>query len=58
MSDQSAFTCCLGRGVCGFVFIGALLQCEGFEVASVSTCSAGTFVGALCCCGVRPDAMR
>src|SRR4051794_19100150 len=41
-------------------YIGALqqLEREGFQVATVSTCSAGTFVGALYCCGVRPDAMR
>jgi len=41
-------------------YIGALeqLEEEGFEIATVSTCSAGTLVGALYCCGVRPAAMR
>src|SRR5881397_1907898 len=47
-------------GVRCLAYIGALqqLEREGFEFASVSTCSAGTFVGALYCSGVRPDAMR
>jgi predicted acylesterase/phospholipase RssA len=40
-------------------YIGALdqLEREAVEIATVSTCSAGTLVGTLCC-GVRADAMR
>ena len=47
-------------GVRCIAYIGALeqLEAEGYEWASVSTCSAGTFVGALYCCGVSPEAMR
>ncbi len=47
-------------GVRCIAYIGALeqLEEEGYEFASVSTCSAGTFVGALYCCGVSPEAMR
>jgi NTE family protein len=50
---------CAG-GIRCLSYIGALeqLEDEGFEIATVSTCSAGTFVGALYCCGVRPAAMR
>jgi hypothetical protein len=41
-------------------YIGALdqLEREAVEIATVSTCSAGTLVGALYCCGVRADTMR
>jgi predicted acylesterase/phospholipase RssA len=41
-------------------YIGALQQLEraGFEAATVSTCSAGTFIGALYCSGLGPSAMR
>jgi predicted acylesterase/phospholipase RssA len=47
-------------GVRCLSYIGALeeLEREGYEIATVSTCSAGTFVGALYCCGVPPSAMR
>jgi predicted acylesterase/phospholipase RssA len=47
-------------GVRCLSYIGALeqLEREGYEIATVSTCSAGTFVGALYCCGVSPPAMR
>jgi predicted acylesterase/phospholipase RssA len=47
-------------GVRCLAYIGALEQLERarFEIATVSTCSAGTLVGALYCSGVRPDAMR
>jgi predicted acylesterase/phospholipase RssA len=47
-------------GVRCIAYIGALeqLEGEGYEFASVSTCSAGTFVGALYCCGLSPAAMR
>src|SRR3712207_2305026 len=41
-------------------YIGALqqLQRRRYEAATVSTCSAGTFVGALYCCGLTPDEIR
>ncbi len=41
-------------------YIGALQQLEraGFEAATVSTCSAGTFIGALYCSGLGPSEMR
>jgi hypothetical protein len=47
-------------GVRCLSYIGALeqLEQEGFEIATVSTCSAGTLVGALYCAGVAPGAMR
>ena len=47
-------------GVRCIAYIGALeqLEQEGYEFASVSTCSAATFVGALYCAGVTPGTMR
>jgi predicted acylesterase/phospholipase RssA len=47
-------------GVRCLSYIGALEQLErsGYEVATVSTCSAGTLVGALYCCGMSPGSMR
>jgi predicted acylesterase/phospholipase RssA len=41
-------------------YIGALqqLQRRRYEAATVSTCSAGTFVGALYCCGLTPDEIQ
>jgi predicted acylesterase/phospholipase RssA len=47
-------------GIRCLAYIGALeqLEREGVEIATVSTCSAGTLVGALYCCGVPPAAMR
>lgn len=47
-------------GVRCLSYIGALMQLEqqGYEIATVSTCSAGTFVGALYCSGVDPAAIR
>ena len=47
-------------GVRCLSYIGALeqLEREGYEIATVSTCSAGTFVGALYCCGVTPSELR
>jgi predicted acylesterase/phospholipase RssA len=47
-------------GVPCLSYIGApaRLEQEGHEVATVSTCSAGTFVGALYCCGVSPEAQH
>jgi predicted acylesterase/phospholipase RssA len=47
-------------GVRCLSYIGALLQLEreGYEIATVSTCSAGTFVGALYCCGLAPSTIR
>jgi len=47
-------------GVRCLSYIGALeqLEQEGFEIATVSTCSAGTLVGALYSAGVAPGAMR
>jgi predicted acylesterase/phospholipase RssA len=47
-------------GVRCLSYIGALIQLEqeGYEFATVSTCSAGTFIGALYCCGINPPAMR
>jgi predicted acylesterase/phospholipase RssA len=46
-------------GVRCLSYIGALEQLEKrYEIATVSTCSAGTLIGALYCCGVSPQAMR
>ena len=41
-------------------YIGALQQLETrrYEAATVATCSAGTFVGALYCSGLTPDEIR
>ena len=47
-------------GVRCTAYIGALeqLEQEGYEFVSVSTCSAGTLVGALYCAGVSPRTLR
>jgi predicted acylesterase/phospholipase RssA len=47
-------------GVRCLSYIGALqqLQRAGYEAATVSTCSAGTFIGALYCCGLGPSELR
>jgi predicted acylesterase/phospholipase RssA len=47
-------------GVRCIAYIGALqqLEQEGYEFASVSTCSAATFIGALYCAGVSPEELR
>jgi predicted acylesterase/phospholipase RssA len=47
-------------GVRCLAYVGALqqLELEGYEFATVSTCSAATFVGALYCAGIPPDDIR
>jgi predicted acylesterase/phospholipase RssA len=47
-------------GVRCIAYIGALeqLEEEGYEFASVSTCSAATFIGGLYCSGVAPAELR
>jgi NTE family protein len=46
-----------GGGVQSLSYAGALsvLVERGFDFKSVSACSAGTFVGALLCCGLEPE---